>query len=266
MLVDGVNGFSMIISSQDRGIGNELLYSHIHEPLATKLLPCMVKPGNIVLECGANIGYYTLLLSRLVGENGKVISVEPNPEVTKLLRINTELNTANNVDIYQAALGDKEEEVDFYIRGASNLSSMTAEDGEYVAGQKVQMMMADTMIKQLDLPSIDLIRMDVEGYEVEILEGASNIIQRHFPRFLIEYHKEKIGISRAEDALMNMDDMGYNIKFAFSRDGDWPWLKQASIYASTSIPDFLKSDLWKSKHMRTYTLMLEASNRDNSNR
>jgi len=259
LLVETAIGFYMFVNPKDIGIGMELYRSHIHEPFATKLLPCMAKKGATVFECGANIGYYTLQLSQLVGDGGKVISVEPNPEAAKNLRLNLELNRVTNVEVYELALGAKEGTATFYIRDASNLSSMHSEQEEYTRRVTVRVERVDSLIKTVGSP-IHLIRMDVEGYEDKIIQGAITTIEKYLPKIAIEYHKQKMGVEHAEKNLLELARLGYRIKFIFPRDEDWPWIKkQPPILHSVEIPEFLNSGMWKAEHYKTYTMFFEAT-------
>ncbi len=258
LLVQTTQGFNMFVDPKDRGVGMELYYSRIHEPFATKLLPCMVRKGETVLECGANIGYYTIQLSQLVGNSGKVIAVEPNPEVSKILKLNLELNRVENVEVYEFALGEKEETIDFYIKAASNLSSMYPEEGEYIEKVPVRVVQIDNLIRTMGYP-VHLIRMDAEGHEDKILQGAEVTLKKYLPKMVIEFHKHKMGVERAEKTLWNLQGLGYQIKFAFPRDEDWPWIeRQPPVLCLIRIPEFLQSSMWKARNWKTYTLFLEA--------
>jgi FkbM family methyltransferase len=261
VLVENVNGFNMFVSTKDFGIGMEIFYSRVHEPLVTKLLNLVVKRDDIVLECGANIGYYSLLLSRLVRPKGRVIAVEPNPEIAKILKMNLCINDIDNVEVIETALGQNEGEADFYVCQSSNLSSFkNSWLDDFVFVRRVPMQRIDSLVAQLGY-SINAIRMDVEGFEVEILEGAVETLRKNSPKILIEYHKEKIGVQQAEETLRWLSEEGYQIMIVIPRDYDWPFMKQqAPIFIPASITDFLHSDLWQMPHLKTYTIVFVSKN------
>jgi len=260
LLVENINGYQMIVSPHDTGIGIELIYSRVHEPQVTKLLPYMVNSGDIVLECGANIGYYTLILSRLVEEHGLIIAVEPNPSACDLLRINLRLNKASNVDVHELALGEEKGTVQFYIPSASNLSSITPMKGQKIIEViDVEIDTIDSLVERLALPRLDLLRMDIEGYEAVAINGSMNSLSRFHPRILLECHKEKMGIEVANELLLKLKVLGYHIQFCILRDEDWPWVKvPARIFGPYSIDAFLASEIWHNDHLFTYTLFLES--------
>lgn len=261
VLVERINGFKMLVNPRDAGIGTELIYSHIHEPQVTRLIPCMVRPGDIVLECGANIGYYTLLLSKIVGLKGKVIALEPNPEVFSILQLNLELNGIKNVETHQIAIGGKDGVGRMYLKKASNLSSMLENEGESATDSiVVPVIRLETLYKKLGISSCNMIRMDIEGYEADFLKGNFEFLMKLHPRIVLEYHIQKIGISKAETLLFDMEKNGYWIKLAIPRDEDWPWAKQpARILISPSIKAFLQRPDCNSPIIRTFTLFLDLS-------
>lgn len=260
VLIENVNGFPMLVNPRDVGIGTELIYSRIHEPQASKLLPYIARPGDVVLECGANIGYYTLLLSKLVGEQGQIIALEPNPAACYLLRANLHLNRVTNVKVHELAVGNKDGTSQFYIRGAFNLSSMTLESNGVIETREVKVQKIDTLIEQLALPKLDLVRMDIEGYEAAALEGGIDSLRRFRPRLLIEWHKEKMGVELATKSLVELEKLGYYIQFCIPRDEDWPWAKKpARIFGPYTIDAFLSTEIWHAKRLFTYTLFLEPS-------
>ena len=103
-----------------------------HEPLTTKLLSKELKKGMTCLDVGGNIGYYTLLESNIVGNDGKVIAIEPSPPNFKHLKKNLSIQDAKNVDAYNFAAGDVDGEVNFLVYRESN-GSFTIPDGETTA-------------------------------------------------------------------------------------------------------------------------------------
>lgn len=257
VLVPNVNGFNMFVRSSDIGISQELLMSKVHEPIATTMLPMLVQSGDTVLEIGGNIGYYTLLLSQLVGEKGAVITVEPNPESFTLLKLNLRLNRVTNVELHQLAIGNKDGCANLYTSYSSNLCTLKPSiEGENISSIEVRTTTIDAFVKKLAKP-VQVIRMDIEGLEKEALEGAEFTLEHYKPRLFIEFHVKKLGIKNAEMTLEFLYRKGYEETILILRDDDWPWIKRPYRIWRRSLMDIL-SDEGLMRLSKTFTLMIEA--------
>ena len=172
-----------------------------------------------------NIGYYTLLESNIVGNDGKVIAIEPSPPNFKHLKKNLSIQDAKNVDAYNFAAGDVDGEVNFLVYRESN-GSFTIPDGETtdLPGEliKVPAKRMDTFLNELNIEHVDFVRMDVEGYEHHIIEGMKNIIKNSKPMFQIEVHVTLLGKEGTKKFLKEFQDYGYEAKYYVPRDIDLP--------------------------------------------
>jgi FkbM family methyltransferase len=147
-----------------------------HEMATEVLLKRILRPGSSFVDIGANVGYYTRLASRLVGPGGRVVAFEPLLAALALLRLNTA--ELENTDVHAVALSDFVGEATFAIRKHGDTSSLrTASDGSREI--RVEVTTADCMLR--DLPAISLIKIDVEGFELEVLRGAEETIRQHRP-------------------------------------------------------------------------------------
>jgi FkbM family methyltransferase len=146
----------------------------------------ILQPGHRVIEVGAHHGLGTIALSRWVGEEGIVYACEPMPENVTVLQRNLELNSIDNVRVVPQALGPRAGRISF--REDTNGSIMGHHSGR---GIDLDMMTIDQLCESEGfLP--DLIKIDVEGYEADVLEGASRTL-RHRPALQIEVHPHQIG-------------------------------------------------------------------------
>jgi FkbM family methyltransferase len=224
-LIVNVNGYKLQVIPGDLGISSELLMFKTHEPLTTKLLSKELKKDMVCLDVGGNIGYYTLFESNIVGENGKVIAIEPSPPNFQHLKKNLEIQNTENVDAYNFAAGDKDGEINFLIYEESN-GSFTIPDGETtdLPGEliKVQAKRLDTFLNELKQEHVDFVRMDVEGYESHIIEGMTNTIKKSKPMFQIEVHASIMGKEGTKKFLKTFQDFGYEAKYYVPRDIDLP--------------------------------------------
>ncbi len=167
----------LIVSAKDCGLGMFLRTKGEFEPLQTKLFLDSLKPGMVVFDIGANVGYYTLLASKLVGTKGKVYAFEPDPNNLELLKKNVSLNNCSNVTIVKKALGEKEEtailSLDKANPGESSLAKTAGEEKV-----KVEVITLDKFIKQKKIQRADVIKMDIEGAEIMALTGGQDFLQQ----------------------------------------------------------------------------------------
>ena len=146
----------------------------------------LVRPGQIVLDVGANIGYYTLLVSRLVGASGKVHAFEPDPSNAAILRRNLADNQCHNVMVHQVAVGNKDATIGLY-RCGDNAGMHRAYESVCCSDDAIDVrsVVLDHFLR--DKSRVDFIKMDVEGYEYFALEGMDSIIREHSPAILVEF-------------------------------------------------------------------------------
>jgi len=176
-----VNGYPITLIPNDEGISASLLMFKTHEPLTTQLISGILKKGMYCVDIGSNIGYYALLESKIVGSEGKVISIEPSPTNFKLLEENISLQKLHNIIAYNFAAGNKEGNVRFMIDEKSNWCKVV--DDKEISDKiiNIESKALDNFFEELSVDRIDFLRMDVEGYEANILEGAQKTIQKFKP-------------------------------------------------------------------------------------
>ena len=177
-----VQGSWMRLDIHERGIHSDLFISGIREPQATRYLQSILKPEWTVVDIGANIGYYALQEARVAKT---VFAIEPGQDNFDHLQENIDLNGYKNVIPFQLAIGDHKGEVGFKVAKACNWNRI-ALDGE-TPDDQVPMATLDDFMGGL---SIDFVRMDVEGYEIKILEGMTQILKKQRPRMFIEVHRD----------------------------------------------------------------------------
>lgn len=215
-----IQGSKMILDLNDIGISRELATYGVHEKNSTAEVKKIITPGMQILEVGANIGYYALLETRLAGPMGHLYAMEPSPYNFDLLTENLNLNGLKNYDLYKLAAGATAGKAPFLLSGRSNLSTFV--EREDLTGEEVEVdvVRLDDMFKD---KKVDFIRMDVEGYEGEILRGAENILSSNQkPKyFFIEVHSELLHKknSSARDIVEFLGKYGYEIHKSFWRGG-----------------------------------------------
>lgn len=131
-----------------------------------------VKSGNIVVDIGAGLGAETIYLSKKVGCSGKVIAIEAHPETFRCLQKTIALNQLRNVITLQAAVSNKHGKL--YIQTSDNyLANSVCETQQ---GHEVKAIPLDDIVKDLGLKKIDYIKMNIEGAEIEALDGMTRIL------------------------------------------------------------------------------------------
>jgi FkbM family methyltransferase len=167
-----IRDFDMYLDTQVPGISRTLAIHRKREEDMTALICRVLKPGMTVLDCGSNIGYYPLLAASQVGPTGKVICIEPDPRNFDLLKRNlTESPLSQVFTHFHMAISDQQGEVPLSITEYSNLNKVVK---EAQPGAKIYKVPSDSIDNLLDKHDwqLDLLRMDIEGHEVEVLKGA----------------------------------------------------------------------------------------------
>lgn len=247
-LIVDVNDYKLAVIPGDLGISSELLMFKTHEPLTTQLLSKELKKGMTCLDIGGNIGYYTLLESKIIGDEGKVIAIEPSPTNFQHLKKNLEIQNTKNVDAYNFAAGDVDGSVNFLVYQESN-GSFTIPDGETtdLPGEliKVPSKRMDTFLEELNIDHVDFVRMDVEGYEHHIIQGMINIIKKSKPMFQIEIHASILGKEGTKKFLKEFQTHGYESKYYVPRDIDLPiigTMNDVKHYKIDTLLEMLEND------------------------
>lgn len=207
--VADVEGHKMFVGRND----NLNLSSYgTYEPCETKFFAEKVQPGQVVVDIGANIGYYTLQFARAVGPAGHVYAFEPEAENFELLQRNVALNRYSNVTLVNKAVSDTTGSLRFYVSENAAAHSVSDSHGatefvdvpclrldEYFAGQN---------------RAIDIIKMDVEGAELHAVEGMADLLCRNASLMMVTEFWPK-GFSHAgSDAaayLQRMRELGFTI-------------------------------------------------------
>ena len=159
------------------GSSADLLISRgVYEPFETDIVKKEVKKGDIVLDLGANVGYYTLLFAKLVGKNGKVFAFEPDPTNFSTLKKNVEINGYKNVVLVQKAVSNKTGDIHLYLSSSVSNTIYNRHDGS--KSIEIESVRLDDYFKNVDF-KIDFIKMDIEGAEGGAVQGMMNLLKRN---------------------------------------------------------------------------------------
>ncbi len=224
-----VNGRPMLIDVSDRGISKALFIYGIREKDQMYIIEQYLTPGATVLDIGANIGYYVIFAAGVAGANADIIAYEPSESNCELLRMNVELNRlSQRVKIYNAAVSDKTGRSKFYVSEKSNLHTLNplyykgACKGEEQKARSSEVNCVDIYEIIGRHRDIRFVRMDIEGHEVEVLNGLAKAVRDFhvFPDILFETHFLKYDIRDHDmsEVLENLFDVGYRPKIMTSTD------------------------------------------------
>ena len=178
-------GFSICSAADDALIGRGIRAGE-YEPEIAALFRRFLRPGMNVLDLGANIGFFTLLAASLVGPDGQVHAVEPNPRNARLLEMSRRLNRFEQVRIWQVAAAAAH---GLLVLSTSYSNGTTSRLPELVASLAAAQTVPALRLDAL-LPTelrIDFVKVDVEGAEYDALRGCEQIIQRHRPVIVSEF-------------------------------------------------------------------------------
>ena len=178
-----------------------------YEPEVAALIQSMLKSGNTVLDIGANIGYFTLLMAHLVGSKGRVIAFEPYLPVYSLLQENLLLNNLTWVQAECLAVADVAGEARMQSDQTNPLSFVThlSEKGDLV----VSTTSVDKYLESRKLSGLDFIKIDVEGAEDAVIRGMSRTLGSLRPVVLVEIHANDGGES---ETLNRLKENGYHLR------------------------------------------------------
>lgn len=172
--------YKVYVDSRDVGVVPNLLVDGYWESWITKFIVRMVQPGNICIDAGANFGYYSLVMAELAGREGKVLAIEPNSSLCRLLRFTSHVNEYG-FRVIPKAISDQAGEitlsipVDFW--GGGTIRPEKVDD--HITEERVPMATLDAIVEEEGLPRVDFVKIDCEGVEPMILYGMSRTLEQN---------------------------------------------------------------------------------------
>lgn len=179
-----------------------------------RFLKRQVKHGTVVYDIGGNCGQMALFLSQMVGPKGKVFTFEPVPQNTAILRQNLELNACGNVEVIEAAVAASELPATFCFDSAHH--TMGTIEGKMVKLDAwdttftVPCVTLDRFLERGGAPP-QLLKIDVEGAGLEVVEGAAALIETHRPAIYFELHASDATASELQAVQMLRERWGYQV-------------------------------------------------------
>lgn len=199
LLVQTIHNVKYLVPARDMVMTPQLVVYRQWEAELSALLPRLCSPGSVFVDIGANFGYFTCLLAAHLGQapGSRVVAVEPNPDLLRLLRTNVGINWSGAaVRIEPVAVGSEPGEMLLSIpedRSANGTLAPIEAKGLSIRKHKVSVVRLDDLLR--NEPRVDLIKIDVEGFEPAVLRGAVETLARPDLRLIFEW-----SVSQLRDA------------------------------------------------------------------
>lgn len=181
-------------------------------PLLEDFLHTKIKKGSVIMDLGGNLGIVSLYLSRLTGNKGRVFVFEPDERNFNLLSQNLVLNRAENITPVKKGVWNRNGTLEFFSGGNYTSSFhktdyIEKEKSKYSV-KKVTVIRLDDAVKELKIKKLDLLKIDIEGSEIQALEGGEKVIKKFKPEIIVETHI--IAGSSSENGVKSiLKDLGY---------------------------------------------------------
>lgn len=189
-----------------------------YKDTATEQLISLAKDKKMIFDVGVNIGL-TLLNFAKVCPNGVIIGFEPDSKNFLKAKKNLKLNNFDNVTVINKGLGDKPAKMKLFRVNENNagmnrvLSDSASKNNANLIFNEVEIITLDNFIQEKDIAQIDLIKIDVEGFELKVLNGAEQLMRKHLPILFIELDDENLKAQNdsAQSLILFLEQFGYKI-------------------------------------------------------
>ncbi len=244
-------GVNQVLTGKNKGF--KMTYSDtlnldmllgLHEPNTFEVFDLFVKPGMVVADVGANIGYFTRFLSQKAGTKGQVHAFEPIPQTFAMLKDTSKLNKLENVTLVNKAVSDKVGSVTMFLSHTHYMASLDSSWAGKEGGEtEVPCTTLDAYFETLGKYP-DFIKMDIEGGGVYALKGMKNCIAKNAPILMLESHTREEDLAIGE-VLSIQGYESYRIGDPTPIEHfDQPYTDPLGVYGTViAIPTSRKADL-----------------------
>ena len=203
-------------------LGNLLKTEGVYEPVLTELLETVLRPGDTFIDVGANEGYFTVLAGKRVGEEGKVLAMEPQSRLQSVLKRNLEANSIENTEIHQVACSNSNTETELFLTNTLNTGA-TSIFRRRKFGQtteEVHCRRLDEFCRDRVTGQIRFLKMDCEGAEVDAIPGMTGLLRdKRLDFMVVEFHPNFIGWKKCQSLILGIIEKGYELTQLHS--GQW---------------------------------------------
>jgi len=208
-------GYRMRVDLHDQ-IGRMIYFLGSHEPDESDRVRAMIQPDWVVVDVGAQIGFYTLMsASRIDPHRGHVYALEPNPKSLEKLRYHVQINDLSHVTVIPKAVAAERGTATFYPGPEHNTGLASRFDRGYDATPiTVEQTTIDDLAAEHGWTRLDLLKVDAEGCETAVIAGAANTLERFKPVLLMELNEPML--TRAETSgvalVQRLRELGYSLR------------------------------------------------------
>jgi len=196
-------------------MGNTIFWRGAHDWAPIFVLEKLIKEGDTIIDIGANQGEYALWAARKTGKTGQVHAFEPLTSIYSQLKENIRLNRALPIIPHQTGLSDKPGKLklyshDNYNEGVNTLFPDPARQSKVL--EEIELSTLDHEVERIGLKKIDLIKIDVEGAELMVLNGGRATLKKHLPILFLEFNEKAFLIAgySSTDILSLLEELGYS--------------------------------------------------------
>jgi len=205
-----IAGGAQVLAPLDDFVGRAAFYVGDLDRKITAIGRRLIRPGDTVLDIGANIGVVAFAFASLVGVAGHVHAFEPNPELVKLLHAAVERNGTKNVTVHAMALGQEEGELELSVpRGNAGGASLVRRGDPTGKRVVVPVKQLSSVIRDTGIGPLRLVKIDVEGFEPQVLAGARQSFRTNPPDAVLFELNDVSGPVSAHPTLQILQEMGY---------------------------------------------------------
>ena len=229
-IVRRIHNYKLRLDLYDSGLSKDIAVRGTREEQLKYIIDREVNDGDVILDVGANIGYYAIMLAKKVGSKGKVYAIEPEPNNMVRLEENIRLNGVNSiVEPFKIGAADNIGIGKLHVSKFSNLHSFFQSEYGIEGHEPIEVPLTDISSFIKGKRTVDLLRMDVEGYEVEVINGLERAIKNgswtggilfecHYPTYDDATHSMRA-------PLRMLFKHGYQAKYLTSSDENKPRIR-----------------------------------------
>lgn len=235
-VVETSSGARLAVDTQDL-IQRYVYLFGVWEPHMTRWLRGRLRPGDAFVDVGANIGYYSLLASRLVGERGRVVAVEASPAFHGRLLDHVRLNGCPNVRAVNAGVSDSARTLTFVLASSHNLgsNSIVPYDGSAESSFEIEARSLPDLLEPEEIARARVIKIDVEGAEGSVVRGLEPILDQLRP-------DAEITVEVTPDRMAKLGDSADELIETMRRHGFHVY-RLANDYAADSYPAAIRGQV-----------------------
>ena len=197
-----------------------LAWNRIYDPFETKVMLSLVRPKDVIVDIGANIGYYTLIFSKITGKGGKVFAFEPGRSNFMILKENLRINNYIDrvVTVNKAVTSEDNREINLYLNNTNHGMNRIFKSEKYGKGtdsiEKIGTITLDSYFSHNQIQKVDFVKLDIEGSEYGAIKGMQQTLKNNESiKIITEFHPTSIrefGVDPIE-FLELLDSFGFDV-------------------------------------------------------